>query len=285
VALVDGLAFSAMPEQIERHRSRLRLAALIHLPLAADAGLTPSAAASLHESERRALASASLVIVTGNCTAKALEGYDVEPQRIVLVQPGTDPAALSTGSSGSRLQLLTVGTLTRRKAHDVLFRALARLPRDGWHLTCVGSLEREPDTVAALRRQLRDERLEAIVTLAGDVTDERLEDYYRDADLFVLATLHETYGMAVAEALAHGLPIVSTTDAAISELVGDDAGLLVSPGDVEALATALARIIADPALRQRLAAGARRIRQALPTWDEATDRMSAALHALLDAHL
>jgi glycosyltransferase involved in cell wall biosynthesis len=111
------------------------------------------------------------------------------------------------------------------------------------------------------------------------VDDARLEECYRDADAFVLATLHETYGMAVAEALAHGLPVVSTTDPAIAELVGDDAGLLVSPGNVAVLADALRRLIGDAALRARLAAGARRVREQLPSWDDATDRMAAALRS------
>jgi glycosyltransferase involved in cell wall biosynthesis len=281
-ALIDGLAFGAMPEQVERERARLRMVALIHLPLAADAGLTAAAAAAFHESERRALATASLVIVTGNCTRSALAAYGVEPERIVLVQPGTDPAPLSSGSGGATLQLLTVATLTRRKGHDVLFRALAALPRHGWHLTCVGSLEREPQTVHDLRACLRDLNLETMVTLAGDVPDERLAECYRDAGLFVLATHHETYGMAVAEALAHGLPVVSTTDPAIRELVGDEAGLLVTPGDVGELSIALGRLIGDAALRARFATGARQVRQQLPTWDEATDRMAAALKNVLN---
>ena len=280
VALIDGLALGAMPDQIEREQSRLRIAALIHLPLAADAGLTPAAAAALHESERRALACASLVIVTGECTRTALAEYGVRPERIALVQPGTDPAPLSVGSGGVALQLLSVATLTRRKGYDVLFDAVAALPRHGWHLTCVGSLEREPATVEELRARLRAADLEAMVTLAGDVSDARLEQHYQDADLFVLATHHETYGMAVAEALAHGLPVVSTTDQAIRELVGDGAGLLVTPGDAGELSKALARLIGDATLRAQLGAGASRVRQRLPDWDEAADRMAAALNAL-----
>lgn len=277
IALVDGLALGAMPDQAEHERARLRIVALVHLPLAADAGLTSDATARLLASERRALACAALIVVTGACTRSALADYGVAPDRVALVQPGTDRAPVSPGSGGATVQLLTVATLTRRKAHDVLFRALATLPRTGWHLTCVGSLDREPRTVDALRARLGSEGLEALVTLVGDVDDERLEACYRQADVFVLATLHETYGMAVAEALAHGLPVVSTTDRAISELVGDEAGILVAPGEVEPLSEALARIVADAALRARLAAAARYLRERLPSWDDAADRMAAAL--------
>jgi glycosyltransferase involved in cell wall biosynthesis len=83
--------------------------------------------------------------------------------------------------------------------------------------------------------------------------------------------------MAVAEALARGLPVVGTRTGAIAELVGGDAGLVVPAGDAAALSAALARLLDDPALRARLAAGALRARERLPTWEQAIGRMAAAL--------
>jgi glycosyltransferase involved in cell wall biosynthesis len=103
-------------------------------------------------------------------------------------------------------------------------------------------------------------------------------------DVFVLATHQETYGMAVAEAIAHGLPVVATVTGAIPELVGNDAGLLVPVGDREALAESLARVLSDPDLRVRLADGARLRRNRLPTWDEACRRMANALNRLCRAN-
>ena len=96
----------------------------------------------------------------------------------------------------------------------------------------------------------------------------------------MLPTLHEGYGMVVAEALAHGLPVISTSTGAIAELVGDEAGIIVPPGDGEAFSRALSLVLdgADaPALRERLARGARRVRETLPTWDDAASRMDEVL--------
>ncbi len=156
-------------------------------------------------------------------------------------------------------------------------RALAEVPQRNWHLTCAGSIKRHPATVYQVRPAVSRSGLQDKVALLGEVDALTLDDYYDGADLFVLATLQETYGMAVAEALARGLPVVSTATGAIPELVGEEAGLLVPPGNIKALAEALARAIGDAGLRAQLAEGARRVRDRLPSWDHAFTNMNAAL--------
>ena len=115
------------------------------------------------------------------------------------------------------------------------------------------------------------------MTLAGEADPEAVSAYYARADLFVLATEYEGYGMVVAEALAHGLPVISTATGGIGDLVADDAGLLVPPGDPDALAAAISRVLVEPFLRERLAQGARRVRDLLPGWDVASGRMADVL--------
>jgi glycosyltransferase involved in cell wall biosynthesis len=176
-----------------------------------------------------------------------------------------------------------VGTLNAIKGHDLLLDALAAVPDRRWHLTCAGSLTRDPATADRVCAAMTRLGLDRHVTLAGDLNQIALAACYDRADLFVLATRQETYGMAVAEALARGLPVVATMTGAIPELVGSTAGLLVPVGDTAALATALTRVLDDPSLRARLAKGARDARHRLSTWDEATGRMTAAL-ASVDAH-
>ena len=295
--ILDGLAFGAMPAEAEREASRLRLVALVHLPLALEVGIDAAVAARREASERRALGAASLVIATGRWTVSALERYDVGRHRVALVEPGTDRATLARGSAGPQLQLLCVATLNPGKGHETLIRALAAsakasrsakaspgatalAERTNWHLTCAGSLTRHPPTVERVRALVRAEGLDARVSLAGELDAESLEAAYHTADLFVLATLRETYGMAVAEAIAHGLPAVTTATGAAADLIGTAdgaAGLLVPPGDETALATALTRVMGDDGLRERLTAGARRMRDRLPSWEDAGKRMAEAL--------
>jgi glycosyltransferase involved in cell wall biosynthesis len=281
--LIDGLALGAIPSAIEREASRLRIVALVHLPLAAEIGIDAGMAARLETSERRALAAAALVVATGPSTIDVLQGYGIVRERIVLVEPGTARAPIARGSAAGPLRLVSVAALTPGKGHENLFRALASIPQRDWRLTCAGSLDRHPATVARAREALRVHDLADRVSLVGELDDAELADCYDRADLFVLATLHETYGMAVAEALARGLPVVSTITGAIPELVdpeGDGAGLLVTPGDVNALADALSRALGDARLRSRLAEGARRVRDRLPTWDETASKMAAALERI-----
>jgi glycosyltransferase involved in cell wall biosynthesis len=280
VVVVDGLAGSALPGVLELHAARLRLVMLVHLPIAADVGLDTVTAARFRQSESRSLASAALVLVTGAATLPLLAGYEVAADRVALVEPGTDAAPAARGTPDGAVHLLSVAALNPGKGHDVLLQALARVPAANWQLTCAGSIARDPTTAARLQALTQSLGLRDRVRFTGELNGEALDRAYDAADVFVLATRQETYGMAVAEALARCLPVVSTTTGAIPALVGDEAGLLVAPGEVEARAQALTRVIGDEALRRRLTAGAARARNRLPSWDEAARRFGAALEGL-----
>lgn len=284
LVVMDGLALSALPDLIEHEASRLRVVALVHLPLAADVSLDAESRTRLAVAEQRALAASSLIVVTGAATLSLLEPYALSRDRVVVVEPGTDPAPQARGSVGPGVRLLCVATVNSGKGHDVLLEALAAVPNHPWHLTCAGSLTRDRATAARVRGLVRQLALGDRVTLVGELDAEALVTCYDAADVFVLATRRETYGMAVAEALARGLPVVSTTTGAIPELVGPDAGVLVPPGEVAALAEALSRVISDADLRARLATGAREVRDRLQVWEVAAARMDAALQKL-EAHV
>ncbi len=279
--VADGLAFGALPEAAERHADRLRWIALVHHPLSLEEGLAPQVKTTLFESERRALATARHVIVTSAATARGLPSFGVPSERITVIEPGTEPAPLATGSGADGLSLLCVASVTPRKGHGVLLEALAGLRDRRWHLDCVGSLALDTDAAAAARHSALVHGLDDRVTWHGAVADADLRPLYAQADAFVLASFHEGYGMALAEALARGLPIVSSTAGAICDTVPPDAGCLVPPGDALALRAALMRLIDDDAWRAALTAGARAARLLLPTWPEAIARFDAVLQAVL----
>jgi glycosyltransferase involved in cell wall biosynthesis len=216
-------------------------------------------------------------VVTGAITEETMAGYGVPRDRIAIVEPGTDPAPLAAGSRDrSVVHLICVATVGPGKGHDLLIRALGSIANRNWRLTCVGSVERYPATVQLLRDDIRAHSLDDRIVLTGEVDPARLAGLYDRSDLFVLATRHETYGMAVAEALARGLPVVGTDTGAIAKLVGDEAGIVVPPGNQHALAHALESAL-DPRVRARLAQGSQRVRQRLGTWQDAAGALIQAL--------
>jgi glycosyltransferase involved in cell wall biosynthesis len=277
--IVDGLAFGVLPDEAAREAARLRIVALVHHPLAMETGLEAERKAALQQSETRALESAALVVVTSPQTAHVVaQAYHVPAERIQVVVPGTDAAPLARGSDGRHgVELLCVASVIPRKGYDVLLRALAGLRDRRWRLTCAGSLDMDPPTAHSVLALIRDTELESRVVLAGSVDAAEVAALYDTADLLVMPTLYEGYGMVVAEALARGVPVVSTTTGAIPDLVGDDAGLLVPPGDETSLAAALQSVLDDPQVRARLQAGARRARERLPTWAGSAATLADAL--------
>jgi glycosyltransferase involved in cell wall biosynthesis len=275
VLVIDGLALPAFAAL--RDRLPQPWVALIHHPLAVETGLTAAAAQAFADLERKLLPSAERVIVTSPRTRRDLAAYDLDDARIAVVRPGTDPAPLAHGSGWPGLALLCVASLTPRKGHLVLLEALHELLDLQWHLTCAGSVERDPACAHSIAVAVDRFGLQQRVLLVGEQAESDLGPFYDRADLFVLASYHEGYGMVLAEALARGLPVISTTAGAIPDTVPDDAGMLVPPGYPQALAAALRQVMIVPELRADLIAGAQAARRNLPSWDDTTRLFAAAL--------
>jgi glycosyltransferase involved in cell wall biosynthesis len=279
--VIDGLAFPIVARMIMRHRRRLRLLALVHHPLAEETGLSPAARERAARLEAALLPHFDGVVCPSRGTAAAVERCGTLPERIMIVPPGTTrPMLRRLPRRGPARALLCVASLIPRKGHRVLLEALARLDDLDWELLCVGSLHRDPATTRQVRRMISAAGLKRRVTLAGEQPRQAVTRAYRGADVFVLPSFHEGYGMAYAEAMAHGLPIIATTAGAIPATVPREAGLFVPPGDSAALARALRRVIAEPAVARQLAAGARAAGSRLPDWRQAAKAWDQVLHRL-----
>jgi glycosyltransferase involved in cell wall biosynthesis len=280
--LIDGLAMGGLPAPIEAHGARLRILSLVHHPLAEETGLSEAERHSFMDRERRALRHCVGVLVSSDYTAQGLEGYDVPASRIRAVLPGTEPASPAEGPGpGEPPVLLCVASVTPRKGHDVLVSALARVSDLPWTCTCVGGLDRDPAHADSVLRQVAEAGLGHRIDFIGERHADQLRDLYRGASIFVLASHYEGYGMALAEALAHGLPVVSTTGGAIPYTVPEDVGILVGPGDVSAFASALRHVLTpSTTARADLAAAARRHASGLPNWRDAALAFAAAIQEL-----
>ncbi|MCY9783457.1 glycosyltransferase family 4 protein [Nocardiopsis sp. EMB25] len=272
--LMDGLVACGVPEVLSPHADRLRIVTLVHLPLADETGLSPGVAADLDARERAVLGMTG-VVATSRWAARRLADHH-GLARVHHVAPGTDPAPLAPGADGVS-RLLCVASVTPRKGHDLLLDALSRLDEPTWECVCVGPVGRGAyaDRVRALAEA-------SGARLSGALTGADLESAYAAADLVVLPSRAETFGMAVTEALARGVPVVAARVGGVPEALGrgpggDRPGILVDPEDADALGEALRRWLTDPRLRERLRTSARRRRSQLAGWRETARAMGAVL--------
>jgi glycosyltransferase involved in cell wall biosynthesis len=251
VAIVDGLL--ASPDLVAE-TGRIRVVLLVHMP-------------RREPWERAVLRMVAGVIATSEWTrAWLLAEHDLDPRRVFVAVPGVDRAPLAPGSPDGHA-LLCVGAVTALKGYDVLAAALGALGDLSWECTGVGSTAIEPDFAAALP---------PVIRLAGPLPPERLATSYAEADLLVLASRAETYGMVVTEALARGLPVVASDVGGVREALGGG-GVLVPPDDPEALADALRRWLTDADHRTALRAAAGQRRSELTGWDHTSALVAAAL--------
>ncbi len=277
--LVDGLALGALPAAA-LDRVRAPLAALLHHPLALEAGLTAAQAAALEASERAALARAGAIIVTSAATAAtAATMFGMGPGSITVARPGLDRHPRAAGGGGAPV-LLCVGSLIPRKGHDVLLDALEALADAPWRAHVYGSQTLAPDWAARIAARAEDGPLAGRVSLHGPVDAATLDAAYAGADVFVLPSRYEGYGMVFAEAMARGLPVVAADIAAAREVVPDGCGMFAPVDDAPALATALRRLLDDAPLRDRMGAAAHAAAQAMPGWDATAAAVAAALAPL-----
>ena len=288
--VIDGLALGALPEVAACVAKRHPLIALIHHPLAFEFGLSEEQAALLKQSETEALRHASKVIANSPATARDLNRhYGVPMDWINVVLPGTDrneyrreQSQISSGNCDA-VRLLSVGSIIPRKGFPDLLAALASLADLPWTLSIAGDTTRNAGAFAQLIGDIRRFGFEERVQVLGAVSDSELISLYTQADVFVLASLFEGYGMVYAEAMVYGLPIIATSGGAIPDTVPSEAGLLVRPGDVPALTLALKKLIEDAPYRAHLSSGALRVAAQQPTWDEAAQQFAVALGRLTPA--
>lgn len=285
--VIDGLAMGALPDVVAQHAQRLDVSALLHHPLGDELGLNEADQQRFHRSELNALAYVARIIVTSHFTARRLPELAARyamPLKagITVVEPGVALAPISPAAvPGEALRLLCVATLTPRKGQDILVQALAGVTSDHWQCDCYGGA-RDAAFTQRVEQLIKQHGLQQKVQLHGECDSETLEAAYRHAHALVLPSWYEGYGMVVTEALAHGLPVITTTGGALRDTLPEGAGLSVEPGDRAALQDALNRFCNDAELQHQLRQGAAQARGELSDWRAAGEAFAATLTAPSD---
>jgi glycosyltransferase involved in cell wall biosynthesis len=283
LVLLDGLVASTAPDVLVPHAGRIRQVALVHMPLGHRlAAARADSDEDVRGREHAVLSAAVAIVTTSAWTRRRLvELYALAAERIHVATPGVDAVSPAAGT-GTNGELLCVAAVTPGKGQDVLVQALSVLADLPWRCVCVGSVERDPAFADAVRARALEAGLGDRIAFPGPRTGAVLQRSYAAADLVVLPSRAETYGMVITEALAHGLPVIAAEVGGTPEALGQTAtgqrpGILVAPGDAEALARALRAWLSDAPLRARLRQAARERRAALSGWPATASIVAAVL--------
>ena len=265
VPVIDGLLLPHLLPRLDA-LAEAGAVALIHHALAR-AGRDAGQRAAVADALRAMLPRFRRVVATSRPVADRLM-REFGLGTVDVVEPGALDLPRNAPEGGT-CRILSVGVLTPRKGHNVLLRALARLPDLDWTLTVAGSAGRDPDHAAHLAALIPELGLDGRVRLVADAEGAALDALWRDAHLFALATRWEGYPASIAEALRRGIPVVVTEGGkpgGVGALVPQGAGAVCALEDEPTFSKCLRRLLFDTGLRADMAEGAWQAGQGLPGW-------------------
>jgi glycosyltransferase involved in cell wall biosynthesis len=235
---------------------------------------TPEFRARFARQARDAAERSDLIVTVSAFTASQVERLlGVERSRLRVIHHGVQVRV--TGQGRREKIILHVGAIQRRKNVARLVEAFERLP-PGWRLVLAGSAGYGAEQILA-RVQASPRR--ADIETPGYVSPAALADLYARASVFAFPSLDEGFGMPVLDAMASGVPVVTSNRSALPEVAGD-AALLVDPSDTDSIAGALSRLAEDGSLRRELRERGFE-RAARFTWQAAVEKTWAVYQELL----
>ena len=277
--VVDALARIVVSPHLDLWRASRPVVALVHeLPSVANGG---------HDRgrgyEEPLLRATRLVAVSGH-GRNVLRNRGVETWRIRVVPPGFDGVSRGQRSilREDLVRVLCVAQWVPRKGILTLVEAWALHERPGALLELIGETDADPNYEIRVRAAIEAAPGGSVI-VPGRVDDATLSKAYASADVFVLPSLYEGYGIVYAEALAFGLPVIACNVGPVPELVGREAAVLVPASDKDALSAALDLLLDDPKLRSKMSEAAARRTSSLPRWDDTVIGFENALRAAATA--
>ena len=285
--LVDGIVAGGSPDVVAAAvESGHVITIVVHLPISDELGLDPARRERYALLESRAVHAASGVLCSSRWAAAELARRYGRVDVGVAV-PGVTPAAVARGSLDSGLpRFLSLASLTPTKDQLTLVRALAQLADLPWTADLIGSDVAEPGYAAQVRAEIAAAGLAERIMVPGVLVGQALDQQWDTADLLVLTSRIETYGLVVVEALARGIPaVVSADTGAVEALQGaattesaETPGTAVPAGDPGSLAAVLRRWLSEPTLRHLWRQVALARRDTLPGWQQTAEAVLAYLN-------
>jgi glycosyltransferase involved in cell wall biosynthesis len=264
LVVADGLCWPGLGELGAALVRRCKVVVIVHSLLARETGLGSEESKALLAIELASWNGVRMLVATSRLTANEIAARSSAPCHIII--PGTDPAPSAVGHEGHTL--VTVGSIVPRKAHDLLLAAVATVPVP-WTLRCVGGV-RDPAWARQLWELAREHAGSVYggsrVVWLGDLPPERVGEELHRADLVLQPARYEAFGMAVAEAVARGLPVLTSPAGVVEHL--PSGAVQVVDGEAPTWGAAIHWFLTDNQARRTLAARALAAARTLPTWEE-----------------
>jgi glycosyltransferase involved in cell wall biosynthesis len=284
--LLDSIAAAFAGPALALRRLGVPVIAVLHQP---PGGIDHGAVRERAQAplDRLALRRADLLIAASDHLGEQLVEAGFPSSRIRVVPPGRDVAPPPEGPRpdlrrGRRVAFLTVANWLPRKGILELLEAFARLPADAGTLHLAGDESADTRYAARVRARLAETDLSGRVVVHGSLALEDVAALYRAADVFVLPASREPYGTVWGEAMAFGLPVVGWRAGNLPHLAEDRGeGLLVAPGDIDALSNALMQLALDGDMTMRLGAAAKRRALSRPTWEVSAELFFQAIREVV----
>ena len=283
IVIIDQVCLGPVAELgLHVHTAGLRWVEIFHHPTVHDLPPGSLARTRIERRERAALAVPDLVIASSASTARTLRAaYRVPERMIVTAPPGFERVQPNPTRAGwGPVRLLSVGAIVPRKGYLALIEALAGMATPDWSLHIVGNPDRDPAHVAAVAAKIMTLGLGDRVRFTGKLSNAELEGEWASADLYVSASEHEGFGMAIGEAVMRGLPVVTTSAGAVGDWLSRDCATILPNGDVTAASRAISAVIEQPDRREAMAHAALAAATGLPTWSASALTISEALAGL-----
>ena len=280
VLVLDGLyvsipEFKAALQQFLPYAQRMYL--MLHYLESMNTYYTAQAKTALWTGEKLWLRAVQGIIVPSRQLREYLARQGIDKEKIAVASPGI--AKVPAGrlphpkirSANDPITLITVGALSRGKGQLDVVHMLARMPATNLRLHVVGDCTQNASYTEEMRALIQRSHLQETVIVHGSVPQQALFELLPQCDLYLSASSYESYSMATAEAVAHGLPIVAYATGAIGDWIEDGVnGRLIALGQPEQFFQALRRLLTEPhALNQlRNNAWARTANLSFNSWDK-----------------
>lgn len=273
--VVDSIALASLHQIVQEFGGRLKFLGLIHLPVSYD--ISSGVHGKLAKEELQALHHMERLIVTGRFTFDLLCNAGLNRKKIMIVEPGTENFPRKTRYKFIPSELLCIANYSAVKAQDILIRGLSMLTAWNWTMDLYGDMEREPGYTTAIRSLIQQLKMENRIFMHGIADRHKISEIFLHADLFVLPSLFESYGMVLTESLTHGIPVVTTTAGNIPDTIPKGMGLLTEPANAGQLADAIRSLFVDPAKYSALCSAASQYYRQVRSWDQAVEEFETCI--------